>query len=270
MPAKPSSMVTVSTNQLPFWPNETRGLPNAFARSALFNVASQRKGERANLKRRQIFATKGTEITYTGEELRQDDEDVFLQILHVARMQELGTEVRFTAYSMLTELNWTRNKASYKRLVDCLDRLKATSVSVTIELGNGRQSYAGSLIRSFKWREEGDHLPLREWRILLEKEIIALFDPKGYSRLDWEMRLSLSPLAKWLHSFYHSHAQPFNYKVETLHKLTGSEIAQLRQFRFKLKQALERLVEVGFFISARIDPHTDNVIVERRRQLAAA
>jgi hypothetical protein len=109
---------------------------------------------------------------------------------------------------------------------------------------------------------------MREWEILLEREIISLFNPHSYSRLDWKMRLKLPALEKWLHSFYHTHAQPFPYKVETIHGLTGSEIPlkDIRKFRYKLKKALENLVEHGFFASAMIDPRTDLVHVERNRQ----
>jgi len=272
---KPRSSATVTDSsqlqlQLPIWPQDLRGLPNAFARSALFTVANMRKGERKNMKRHAIATLKGIEISYTGEELRQDDEDVFLQILHIARNQELGTAVRFTAYSMISELGWTRNSSSYRRLVDCLDRMKASSIAVTVSGQNGvRENYTGSLIRSFRWKEEGaSGTPMREWEILLEREIISLFNPHSYSRLDWKMRLKLPALEKWLHSFYHTHSQPFPYKVETIHQLTGSEIPlkEIRKFRYKLKKALENLVELGFFDSAMIDPRTDLVHVERNRQ----
>lgn len=270
---KPRSSATVTDSsqlQLPIWPQDLRGLPNAFARSALFTVANMRKGERKNMKRHLIATLKGIQIEYTGEELRQDDEDVFLQILHIARNQELGTAVRFTAYSMICELGWTRNSTSYRRLVDCLDRMKASSVAVTVASAAGvRENYTGSLIRSFRWKEDGGTgTPMREWEILLEREIISLFNPHSYSRLDWKMRLKLPALEKWLHSFYHTHAQPFPYKVETLHTLTGSEIPlkDIRKFRYKLKKALENLVEKGFFDSAFIDPRTDLVMVDRNRQ----
>lgn len=270
-----SSTVTALTKttssapvQLPFWPADIRGLPNAFARSALFNVANARKGARDNLKRKQIAAVRGISIQYTGEELRQDDEDVFLQIVHIARIQELGTEVHFTAYSLLTELGWTKNSGSYKRLIDCLDRLKASSLAVTVELPHGaRENYTGSLIRSFAWRESGGEVPMRHWRVLLEKEIIALFSPASYSRLDWQLRLKLPPLAKWLHSFYITHKNPYPYKVETLHILTGSEIAEIRKFRYRLKAALELLVERGVLARAWIDARTDLVMVERAKSL---
>ena len=100
------------------WPQELRGLPNVFARSALFSVGNLRAGPRKFLKRHPLAALSGINIVYTGEQLRQDDEDVFLQILHIGRMQELGTEVRFTAASMITELGWSRNTKSYKRLAE--------------------------------------------------------------------------------------------------------------------------------------------------------
>lgn len=263
--------MTVSPTQLPFWPSNIRGLPNAFARSALFNVANVRKGARDNYKRKSVASVKGVQIQYTGEELRQDDEDVFLQIMHLARVQELGTEVCFTAYALLAELGWTKNSGSYKRLVDCLDRLKASAIAVTVELPNGtRENYTGSLIRSFRWKEDGMATPLREWTVLLEKEIIALFNPGSYSRLDWNLRLKLPPLAKWLHSFYITHANPFPYKVETLHGLTGSEITELRKFRYKLKITLELLVQHEFLEKAWIDSRTDLVHIQRKIGLVSS
>lgn len=264
---KRSSTVTVSPVQLPIWPNEIRGLPNVFARSALFTVANVRKGERQNLKRHVIAAVKGVNIEYTGESLRQDDEDIFLQILHLARVHELGTHVNFTAFSMIKELGWTRNSSSYKRLIDCLDRLKASAVAVTVEDRAGiRENYTGSLIRSFRWREQSTNAVLREWSVILEPEIISLFNPESYSRLDWKVRLKLPPLAKWLHTFYHSHETPFPYKVETLHTLTASGIKEMRMFRFKLRKALDLLVDHGFLIDATIDSRTDTVIVTRNHK----
>lgn len=274
MTAKKASTVTQDVPlqiQLPIWGNEARGLPNAFARSALFNVANARKGARENYKRKPIASLRNITITYTGEELRQDDEDAFLQILHIARLQPLGTDVKFTAHSMLVALGWSLNKAGYARLVDCMDRLKASALAVTVESEQNpalRQNYTGSLIRSFRWREEGVDAPLREWAVLLEPEIVALFGPNTYTKLDWKTRLKLPPLAKWLHSFYHSHQAPFGYSVEKIHQLCGSEIAQLRQFRYKLKIALALLVERGFLFEAYIDARTDLVMVQRLHQPA--
>lgn len=268
MATKRGATVTLP-DQLPIWPSAVRGLPNPFARSALFTSGNIRAGARVDLKQKPIAALSGISITYTGEELRQDDEDVFMQILHIARMHTLGTEVRFTAYSMLSELGWSKNGDSYKRLSDCLIRLKATALAVTVDSPEDslRQNYTGSLIRSFRWQEEFTNAPLREWEILLEKQIVALFGSSNYTRVDWELRLQLSPMEKWLHSFYHTHANPYPYKVETLRELMGSKIKELRMFRFKLKNALARLEEVGFFEAAKIDARTDMVLVTRAGRL---
>jgi hypothetical protein len=257
--------------QLPIWSAEHRALPNAFARSALFNVANSRKGERDNYKRRSIATLRGATLTYTGEELRQDDEDVYLQVLHLARLQHLGTEVQFSAYAMIRDLEWTSNGRSYKRLIDSLDRLKASAVAVTVERPDGsRENYTGSLIRAFRWKETGVDAPSRSWTVLLEPEIVALFSPNSYSRLDWQMRLKLPPMAKWLHSFYITHQNPYSYKVETLRELSGSEVKELRQFRHRLKKNLELLTELGFFTEARIDPRLDLVVVTRNLALSNA
>jgi hypothetical protein len=263
-PSKRSSTVMVADNQLPIWPNELRALPNSLARSALFSVANVRKGERENRKRHVVAALKGIEILYTGEELRQDDEDVFLQIVHMARLQPLGTPVMFTASAMISTLGWSRNTKSYTRLVDTIDRLKANALSVSSDNGLGKKElYSGSLIRSFGWKETTSGASLREWFIELDEKILGLFNPDGYTHLGWSLRLRLPPLAKWLHSFYHSHREPYGIKVETLRNLTGSEIKQLYIFRFKLKEALGLLCSEGFLTSARIDERTDQVIVER-------
>lgn len=262
----PSEPSMEQQEQLPIWPSNLRGLPNSFSRSALFTVGNVRTGVRLNLKRHQVAALGGIEITYTGEELFQDDEDVLLQILHLARMQPIATEVTFRASAMVAELGWSRNANSIQRLADCIDRMKASSLSVTVESPTARENFSGSLIRAFRWREEASNTTMREWTILLEREIVGLFNPQTYTRLDWSTRLKLPPLAKWLHSFYHSHAEPFPFKVETLHRLTGSKIKELYKFRYKLREALEQLVESGFFESAYIDPRTDLVMVKRNRQ----
>lgn len=214
-------------------------------------------------KKKPIAALTGIEITYSGEELRQDDEDVFLQIVHIARMRDVSTVCTFTAYAMLTELGWDKSSKGYKRLVECIERLKFSSISITVESPTVRQNYTGALIRSFKWKEATNDSPLREWEVLLEKEITALFSPDGYTRLDWSTRLQLSPMAKWLHSFYHTHRSPYPFKVESLRELMGSRIAQLSAFRFALRRALKDLVEIGFLDSAKVDSRTDLVVIER-------
>lgn len=244
------------SNQLPLWPERVRGLPNAFARSALFTVGAINH-QRSTFKKQKIAAVGGIEILYSGEELRQDDEDVFLQIVHLARRTPIGDYVEFTAHQLLVALGWNRNSRSYARLKDCIDRLSANGV--TVQFDNGRSGYSGSLFRKFVW--ETSQTDGRRWRIWLEKEIISLFGADTYTQIDWEQRLSLGPLAKWLHSFYFTHREPFGYKVETLKKLCGSEAKQLYHFRQRLILALEELKITGFLEDYEI--RNDTVTVKR-------
>ncbi len=245
--------------QLPLWENQVRGLPNPLARSALFSVARQNE-PRQHLKERPITSVKGVEIFYTGEELRQDDEDVFLNLVHLARSQPLGHEVSFTAYSMLKSMGWPTSSPSYERLRLCILRLTANAVEIRFDAGSGKRGYGGTLVQEFTFKDEED----RHWKVRLNPKLITLFASDAYTQLDWRQRLKLrSPLAKWLHGFYFTHREPFGYKVETLKGLCGSSAHQLYHFRNGLKKALDLLVEEGFLKSWRIDPVTDVVTVIR-------
>jgi hypothetical protein len=252
--------------QLPLWENQVRGLPNPLARSALFSVARQNE-PRQHLKERPITSVKGVEIFYTGEELRQDDEDVFLNLVHLARSQPLGHEVSFTAYSMLKSMGWPTSSPSYERLRLCILRLTANAVEIRFDAGSGKRGYGGTLVQEFTFKDETD----RQWKVRLNPKLITLFGADAYTQLDWRQRLKLrSPLAKWLHGFYFTHREPFGYKVETLKGLCGSSAQQLYHFRNGLKKALTLLVEQGFLKSWKIDPATDVVTVVRASRSACA
>lgn len=251
--------------QLPLWENQVRGLPNPLARSALFSVARQNE-PRQHLKERPITSVKGVEIFYTGEELRQDDEDVFLNLVHLARSQPLGHEVSFTAYSMLKSMGWPTSSPSYERLRLCILRLTANAVEIRFDAGSGKRGYGGTLVQEFTFKDEAD----RQWKVRLNPKLITLFAADAYTQLDWRQRLKLrSPLAKWLHGFYFTHREPFGYKVETLKGLCGSSAQQLYHFRNGLKKALDLLVEQGFLKSWKIDPVTDVVTVVRAARIHA-
>lgn len=257
-PLKPLPVPVVNSNQLPLWPNFVRALPNPLARSALFNV-SKKTTDREFFKSYPVASVNGVTISYTGEELRQRDEDVFLQLLHIAKDRPLGDWVEFTAYSLVKAIGWSVNTRSYNDLRSILDRLSATNIIVSFN--EGKDGYAGSLVRKFIWKTAaGEKLP--KWRVYFEPEIIALFAPTSYTHIYWELRLSLSPTAKWLHSFYSTHETPFDYKVETLWKLCGSS-SSLRHFRQSLIEALDQLKEKEFFRSWELNKEHDLVHVVR-------
>lgn len=250
--------------QMPLWSDEQRGIPNPFARSALFTAAGQ-KESRTELRRQKITSVNGFDLFYTGEELRQDDEDVFLQVVHLARMHSPEDCLETNGNQLLDALQWGKSSKDYERLKDCLLRLKEATVTVTTS--TGKTGFAGNLLRKVAWQQDDSASTRTNWVIYLEREIIGLFASDGYTLIDWEQRLSLPPLAKWLHSFYFTHREPFPYKVETLYGLCGSKCRELRAFRYLLKKALGKLVESGFLTEWSITPDTDTVIVVRHRRL---
>jgi len=68
-----------------------------------------------------------------------------------------------------------------------------------------------------------------------------------------------------LHGYYSSHAKPYPVKVETLHKLCGSE-AELRRFRQTLGNALADVADASNFYGLlfRSELHGNLVSVEKK------
>lgn len=233
--------------QLPIWENDLRGLPNSLARGALFTAAKACKTiKREFYEGKQVATLNGLRIEYHGQELRQDDNSVFMTLLHFGRHFELGQPIPFTAYSMLKELGWTVNSAEYKHLRECCMRLSATNVTVTHEKGGA--GYAGSLIRSFAWKDTKGK-QLSSWVVLLEPSIVTLFSDNSFTLVEWAERKSIggrSPLALWLHCFLCTHREPLPISVEKYHELSASRAVSMPDFRRRLKQALAKLVEIGF------------------------
>jgi hypothetical protein len=238
---KPVTAEPASAVQLPLWREALRGMPYAFARSSLF-VAGNRSTTNARpyLKQAKLASIGGLEVTYTGEELRQDDADVLLQCYHLAREQPLGTAIEFTAWAMIKALKWSQTASSYERLRGVIIRLKATAVVVKGNLGG----YGGSLIHEFIWMDEVNGMPSRTWRIVLNPRLISLFENASYVLTEWDRHLSLGQLAKWLNNFYASHSKPHPILVATLKELSGSKSKTLFHFRAEVRRAFAELKDV--------------------------
>lgn len=246
--------------QLPLWPSNLRGLPNSMARSALFTVGNN-KTPRVQFQRDKIATVAGYEIFYTGTELRQDDEDVFLQIVHLARMHPLGDVVEVSGLALLRALGWGTGADPYNRLRNIIERLKEGTIKISHQ--GGKRGYAGSMIRKFAWQSDENATAQTKWKIYLEKEVVDLFADDEYSLLVWEERRKLGSLAQWLHSFFHTHREPLPYKVKTIYQLCGSRSASLSGFRRDLKKALDTLVDIGFLKHWKHTPEIDTISVRR-------
>ncbi|WP_257825096.1 plasmid replication initiator TrfA [Burkholderia glumae] len=137
----------------PFWPEQFRALPNEIFRSALFN-ARNKKQAREYMKEREIVVIGPGRVTYTGEELRQDDETVWLQLIQLAKTQPSGCLIQFTAGSFVKAIGWPHKKDSYTRLRACLSRMQATSLQVVAKRLGEESGKAISMIPEFNWQDK--------------------------------------------------------------------------------------------------------------------
>ena len=129
---------------LELWPDAVRGVPNAILRSALFGVSQSRQLHKA---RTLVAAVDGYEIRFKGETFNQTDLDVWETLLHLARLQPLGTEVEFTANSLLKVLGRGVGKSQHEQLKEELMRLIAGAVEITWT--KQQKAFAGALAVSY-------------------------------------------------------------------------------------------------------------------------
>lgn len=239
-------------SQLKKWPDAVRGVPNALLRSSLFTVNKVRE----HFPKRELLASNSDiEVRFMGVRFNQTDLDVSQMLSHLARLQPLGSEVRFTAYSMLKALDRSTGKAQREQLKEEIARLRGGTIEVTWK--KEKKTFIGGLIKA-AYRDEAT----QQYVVILDENLLVLYDC-GFSHINWEKRQALkSNLAKWLHGFYTSHvANPrYTYSVETIRSLCGSGTKELREFRRMLKAALADLQKVGAIKSWKFTGN-DNVSV---------
>lgn len=221
--------------QLPLWAEVCRGVPNSVLRSALFGVV--RRGPRSFQQRVQKASVDGVKIIHTGPQLDQADLDVWEQALQLARTGGLGCRIQFTASQFLKSIGRGNGKSQHEWLKGAFARL-ASSV---VEIKDAHRAYFGAIL-SHGGRD--DHTG--RYVIEMNPKLIELYGLDGWSSVEFGQRMALKkrPLAQWLHGYYSSHAKPFPVKVETLHRLCGSQNLAIKGFKQDLKSALERLEEV--------------------------
>ena len=232
----PGAPLPKNVVQLPLWPEPVRAVPNGFLRSALFGAIA--RGKRRYIDGEQLAALDGVEIRYKGQRLDQGDLDVWESVLHAVRLQEMGSQCRLTSYALLKLMGLTDTGKNRATLQNRIERLVANALTVK----QGRYTYIGSLIR-FAAKDEDT----QEWVIELDAKLRPLFAADQFTQVEWAVRHELSgkPMAQWLHGFYASHAKPFPLKIETLHRLCGSEAKRMTDYKVDLRRNLDAVADAS-------------------------
>ena len=231
--------------ELPIVRPEERVVPNSVARSALFGIV--RRGRRKDLREIVIASWRGSSIIYTGQELDQNDLDVWMQSIRLMRDEELGTEVHFSARGFLKELGRHTGKSQHKWLKSALTRLKANAVEVRLD----NFAYVGSLIHEYYQDDDTGRFVL-----VINPKLAGLFD-FGMTRIQFEERLGLRrQFSKWLHTYIQSHRatpnHPHRIGIAKLRDLCRSSTRRLADFRRKIREAMTALELLGVVTSWRI------------------
>lgn len=231
-------------HQFPLWADPKRGIPNHFARSALFTA---RKSSGSDLIRnKEIFCQGGLSIKYTGVRLTQDHLDVYETIMHLFRDQPENTEVPFTSHGLLKAMGRRTGGKDHLRLRSSLRELTATSVEIKRD---EKSVYWGSLLP-----EGSEDTDTGRFTVKVNRRLIKFFND-GFTLVEQNQRqqLARSPLARHLQGWISSHKNPYPVTVAYLYSLTGSETKKLFHFRANLKVALSKLIEAGVISEWTID-----------------
>jgi hypothetical protein len=229
---------------LPPCPQDRRSAPNAVFRSALF-PALNFKESRPFLKGERLASVEGVDVYFTGERFDQSDLDVYLEILHLAQQQALGTECTFSAYAMLKALGRSTGSSDCKWLHSVLIRLRGGTVDMA---DHGRRYFGGLIEGGFK--DEVSKL----YRVIINPNFAILFGYGMWASIDREQRheLGRNMTAKALHAYYSTHAAPYPHRFDTLAEIAGLTGKNTRDVKARIIKAHESLKDIGFLADCQV------------------
>jgi hypothetical protein len=241
----------------------TRLVPHEFARSGLFGVFDPNAAREQTVNKTFDIYGGGT-IEYKGPELRQDDRQVFFEVLYRERSTPGYAIIK--PNSSLVNMGWSRNAESRKKLRACLERLVVALVTIKVpRLVDGELTMT-HLLTKVKVLDDGS------CRVHVDEDVRKLYDGNHYTQfvLEYEHKLERrSDLAKWLMLFYSTHHEPRPIPLTVLKELCNPK-GDKYDFKEKVSAALKQLVKGGFFTEAGIAKKlqgragTEKVVVKRR------
>jgi hypothetical protein len=245
--AEPRPPAKIVQFPLPF-PEDSPPVSNVIARSALF--AAVKSKDRRMMRNEVVASQEGVEISFSGEQLNQDDHDNFMQLVKLASGRPLGETVVVPANAILRTLGRGIGKSQHDQLRSDMKRL----IEGTVTIKSKGVEYFGHLIDD-ALQDSREPTHKRHWAYRLNPRLVALFAPNRYTLNNWRTRQELSQkdLARWLQLWLESHAQNFATGVETIRDRCGSMNKNLRFFRRKLREALDDLKAAGVINDWSID-----------------
>ena len=222
--SEPETPSSAKILQFPLFPETTRPVANDMARSALFSCVQGK--DRAYIEDALLPSQDGIEIRFTGRQLNQDDHDLLMTLVFMAKNTPVGKWITVPAYAILTALGRQTGGLQYSELRADMSRLAAGMVS--IRNTKAKIEFIGHHLIS----KAAQHEISREWVYRLDPDLRAFYGEMSHTMIDWEKRRALrgKDLARWLQLYLATHAKPFPVKTETLKELSGSRAKLLKNF----------------------------------------
>ena len=105
-------------------------LQSRYCQRALLGYHYLQGKDRRFIKDALLATVDGVEIRFTGEQLNQDDHDLLMQLIFMARATALGKWVTVSAYAILKALGRKVSGKQYRELRTDISRLAAGMVSI--------------------------------------------------------------------------------------------------------------------------------------------
>lgn len=221
--------------------NGDRFIPNEFARTALFTTRNKTTPREQCIGKPVFHLHANVTVRYTGTELRaEDDEIIWLQILHYAKNVPLGEWFEVSLKSLVSDVGWSKNGRYYDKARQCISRLKANEVLIENKKAYGR-SPGLSLIGRYDMLNDGEGQPTR-YRMFIDPELIFLFAGNTFTiHREWATYLQLKPVARRLADYVESHKNPYPLSLEMFKQVCGSVDASLTSWRQTVRKACKQI-----------------------------
>jgi hypothetical protein len=247
--------------ELPFWCDFQRGISNIIACSSIFGVRDKRV-KRETFEKQKLFVVGRAEIEFNGVELRADDELVWLQLVHLARIHGITEWITFPPSRVLEAIGWANNNSYREILRDAIVRMASCSLMAdNISTSDG---VAGKLIKfvtDFEYFKPEGKKKGEIWRVKIDPAMAALYADNQFGRLDWGKYKHMGPRARRLFDYAVSHREPHPLRLETVQKLCRSDTLRMQHFRDMVQKDLAELNASGLVSEACFDENGNVKIV---------
>jgi hypothetical protein len=241
-PARAPTMCLDPTVYLPELSRTSYGMNADILCSALFGVAkgSERRVVDGVMRLtrkhiRQVFrTTNGATIEYRGEELRQSDLTVLLELLHLRAGMAASCEIEFSPYTFCSQIGWSDSRADADRLKESLLRMRQ---SIVIVERDGAKGGTVGFVSQFSW--DG-----AKWTVTIDERIGGLFSVKPTYLIIAQRKALSQGLQTWLYGYVRANRCGWAVPLETIHNACGSESKNMQEFARSVREALKKLAAI--------------------------